>query len=669
MRLFIAEKSKTAEKIRQAIGTPFKFNEVGKSGNYPFGFYANEQGDVTIACQGHMIELCEPHDYNTDFKFWDFKHLPMFFEPLRFKEKDDKKAQLKMFKALLQKADTVVHCGDIDEEGQLIVDNIVQFYGFKGKVLRCWPTDETLQGFENALKKLTDNERFHPMGYQALARTAADQLLGFNITRALSLTHNQTLHVGRVKSPIMGLVAMRENAHNGHTETFYNVVTGQIVVDGITIPVTLDPPQDTPNNGKGAFIDENTALSVVESVNTVPQGIITQVVTEHFTKQAPMPFTAESLQKEAARILGFSPKETMDIAQEIKDAGYISYHRTDTATLPQAALKDVGQTLDKLSAGDAYNIVKSKLNRDNISRAWGSGDTEFTHHGIIPLANMPTLDKLEGKQRQLFDLIQNNYLAQFMPNYEYDTTTVQIKIGEYFVYAKAKIDTQTGWIEVLGKDSKGEEAGVDLRRLQESMTVQNLGFKNDKRKTKPPALYTNETLVHDIARAGRFSKDTQTREYFTQIVKDGGSAGLGTPATTAGIIEELFNNEYLANKGKSILLTDKGKKLVNLLDDRLRYPDLTAVWQLKMKKIQTLADVMTFIKEVQQYLIEPVVFGLKKHYTENAKTYQCPDCGQTMVFKSRTKKDGNPYYFYECTSCPCKIWAFADGNTQGKKMN
>lgn len=663
MRLFITEKPKQVQRLCEAMGGQWKKEVYAQStsGGKTYSQSISVLDDnVIISCRGHMIRLCEPHEYDEKLKDWSVEHLPFYFDKLKFAEKPEAKSTLKKIKELLQKADEVVHVGDIDDEGQLLVDNILRFYNYKGKVYRLWYQNETVAGFKKALDDLQDNKDFESMGYRALARSYNDQLVGFNLTRCYTELKGEVTHIGRVKSPIINLVVMRDYVNENFKKTPYFYVSGvaqSAKLDKFKVEYAIN--EDDPTDEKGRINDENFANALVKQYENSPLSLIS-VEKAEMSQSAPMPFDANTLQQMCAKKLNFSGDKTMQIAQKLKDKDLISYHRTDTKELSYDNYLESADTLSALKESgmfdDLFKLVDGKKNH----RAFAKKDSnkQFTHHGIIPLATVAD-DDLTDDELAVYKIIVESYLSLFMDDYKFIHYALifKTKDGKCKFKARFRRVLNSGF-KLAQKDDEDEEGenqiGGVIESLNENDIVHLAKLSNEKKMTKPPAIYTDASLLADIANAGQYSASKQLKEFFAKRAKENGgqAGGLGTPATVSGIVGELFEKGYLLKNGKKINASDKAKDLMKDMDGRLKYPDMTAVWHIKGENIKNMDDVMAMSKEIYDTMIVPIVNILKDEVSKNEQKYPtCPQCNNAPLKPTKKmSKDKKPYTLWSCSN-------------------
>lgn len=677
MRLIIPEKAKLMEVICEALssqGSKFTFIETGKDTDEKkvtrsVGYYWSEADQTAVASSvGHILDLPEPV---TKHQGWHMADLPLMFDvadgyviPPQFK------ARHAMFSALLKRATTVINAGDTDSEGQALVDNILRYHKYQGKVYRLWAENETVDGFKKAFANLKDNADYEYLGWQGVARAISDKAVGYNLTRVVTLVErskgqNETFHVGRVKTPMLGLVVRRDLAHENHKASFYYTITGTLTYPSGTYETAF-----TPNENTTLLVDEKNHLVNKEEVERFTQRLnsltcfpIVDYQIKTKKQNAPLPFNANTLQQEANKKLGLSPDETMDLAQQLKDAGYISYHRTDCEYI---STDDHAKVLAVVTdiINQRYNHIAPHLNPNRLGRMVNDeARSQMAHSAIMPLVIPP--QSLDKQQLQLWELIAERFIANYANPYASKDSKLFLNAdNQGFLTISSRELIDLGYKHVLGHtadDLTSALSVADIHALgQNPLTKPQLESKQVK--TQPPAYYSVATFLEDVATAGKYSKNPEIRDYFRTLITKGQGrqiGGLGTSATVMSIYKELIAGGYLSLKGKTLNATDKGKQLIALLDDNLTYPDLTALWHIEQQKIKDKKDVENFVEGTYSRYIIPFLEIIKLGYVA-PKSVSCPKCQGTMEQKKGTSKAGKSYSLFSCLSCSHSVWAKRD---------
>ncbi|MBP4043421.1 DNA topoisomerase III [Aeromonas sp. SrichE-2G] len=581
MRLFIAEKPSLGRAIADVLPKPHKKGE---------GFIETAQGDVVTWCIGHLLEQAEPDAYDAAFKQWRMDHLPIVPSQWQLVAKTKTKAQLAVIKRLIKQADCVVNAGDPDREGQLLVDEVIDFLGYpKTKpVQRCLISDLNPPAVRRALDKLRDNKEFVPLAVSALARSRADWLYGINMTRAYTLLGrkggcSELLSVGRVQTPLLGLVVRRDLEIEAFVpKPFYEVLAHLVTDNNERFSAKWLPSEACLpwQDEEGRVLNRALAAKVVERI----QGQSAQVeeVEEQARKQAaPLPYNLSSLQIDAAKRFGMDAKRVLDVCQSLYERHkLITYPRSDSRHLPSEHFNLAPQVREAIAAtapalARAVNEADGRIR----SKAWNDGKVD-AHHAIIPTEKRGNEGSLGADEAKLYGLIARQYLLQFYPPFEYNDSKVLLRLAGGLFQAKARRILKAGWKALLGveEDDDEEKAGT-LPALKKGEQLLCERGELLEKMTQPPKPFTDATLLAAMTGIARYVQDPEIRKTLRE------TDGLGTEATRAGIIDLLFKRRFLVRQGKSIKATSTGRALVQVLPASATTPDMTALWEQSLGQI------------------------------------------------------------------------------------
>lgn len=650
MRLFIAEKPDLAKAIVEGLG----------GGSRQNGFYHCGDDYVTW-CYGHMLQLFDPEDYDERYKQWNMADLPISHIPWKKKPSDDKKDQLKVIAALLKQADSVVHAGDPDDEGQLLVDEILEYYQYNRPVKRVLINDNNTKVVRKALDAMRDNKEFAGLSAAAEARSVGDQLYGYNLTRAYTLTardagYQGVMSVGRVQTPIVGLVVRRDREFEAHNKTFYYSIMGQFLINDIDFPTRYVVAENDPVDDKGRINDHAHALKIKEDIDGQPARILS-AETKQKEQHPPLLYNLLKLQTDASRKFGLKPNETKDITQNLRDKHkLITYNRSDCEYLSDEQHTDAPGVLAAIAkTAPMLSPVAQRADTNIKSRAFNSAKVS-AHHGIIPTEATADLSRLSDHEQKIYLLIARAYIAQFWPKHHYDQTDIVVEVKSYQFSARSKSTTQAGWLTLYKNDVGNEELasddndiGLDISALKNGQNGICTRADVEQKETKPRPLYTMATLLSDLTRVAKYVRDDRLRKLLIEKdkEKEGEHGGIGTPATRDTILTTLFERGYLAEKGKNIISTDTAKSFYDILPDQAKYPDMTALWHEQQSAIQNgVRDAKSFIDELMDYVSGEIDSVKQNGIGLKIKMYPCPKCKKPL---RRIKKKDNNQYFWGCT--------------------
>lgn len=595
MKLYIAEKPSLGRAIAAALPKPQKNHQ---------GYIALANGDVVSWCIGHILEQANPENYDPAFKKWQMAHLPIVPEQWQLKPKTQTRAQLTVLRKLVKQADAIIHAGDPDREGQLLVDEVIDFLKVpaqkKQNIQRLLISDLNLPAVKRSLANLQSNQLYMPLSISALARSRADWLYGINLTRAYTLQgqkagFNSVLSVGRVQTPLLGLVVRRQQEiSNFIAKNFYDV-HAHLQTDSQAKFIAKWQPSDACQpymDEEGRVLNKALAENVVSRINN-QTAVVSEVDEQQKKQAAPLPYNLSSLQIDAAKIYSLNAKLVLDVCQALYEKHkLITYPRSDCRYLPKehhaqakgiiAMLANADETYAKFAQG-ADSSLKSK--------AWNNAKVT-AHHAIIPTeksANKLTLNPFEKK---IYFLIVRQYLAQFYPVYQYNQSRISVLIAGGKFSANAKTPIAQGW-KVLFQRTKSKSNKVDqsdentecqlthqsLPKLVKGEQLQCLHGELISRMTQAPKQFTDASLLSAMTGIARYVSDNTIKKMLRE------TDGLGTEATRAGIIDLLFKRGYLERKGKNIHATAIGVSLINALPMAATLPDMTAHWEATLTNI------------------------------------------------------------------------------------
>lgn len=661
MRLFIAEKPELAKAIVEGLGGGQRQSGYFECGN-----------DCVTWCFGHMLQLFDPEDYDEKYAKWNMVDLPIAHIPWRKKPSKDKQDQLNTILALMDRADIVVNAGDPDDEGQLLIDEILEYGHCQVSVKRVLINDLNTKVVKKALNNLRDNTEFQGLSAAAEARSVGDQLYGYNLTRAYTLSargagFSGVLSVGRVQTPILGLVVRRDRQNESHKKSYYYTVIGQFDFNGASFPARYQIKDTDPVDTKGRLIDADQAQSIVDHVKNKPAKSIS-TDTHKKEQHPPLPYNLLKLQADASRKFGFKPDQVKEITQNLREKHkLITYNRSDCQYLSDEHHEDAAGVLQAVSeTAPLLSKVAERSDTNIKSRAFNT-EKVSAHHAIIPTEGTANFNDLRDEEQKIYMLIARAYIAQFWPKHKYDQTTIVVEIEGYQFAIRSNITTSSGWLSLYKNDADNEELqgeehdlSVDIRTVNKNDKGTCTDASSHKMETKPQPLYTMATLLSDLTRVAKYVKDDRLKK--SLIEKDKGKqgehGGIGTPATRDSIIATLFDRGYLAATGKKIISTQTGKEFYDSLPDQAKYPDMTALWHEQQKLIQNgELDQHSFVNELLEYVSKEIT-NVKTHGIGiKVKQYTCPKCGRQL---RRIK--GSDGFFWGCTgfddgckfSCPEK---------------
>ena len=615
--LVLAEKPSVARDIAKVL-------KCSQNGN---GFIAGSKYIVTWAL-GHLVTLADPEAYGDKYKQWRLEDLPMLPDKMQLVVIKQTAKQFGIVKSLLHRddIDELVIATDAGREGELVARWIIVKAGFKKPIKRLWISSQTdksiLEGFAN-LKPASQYENLY---HSALCRSEADWLVGLNVTRALTCKYNAQLSAGRVQTPTLAMIVQRENEiRNFKPQDFWTIQAG---FNGFTV-------QWKDKSGLNRIFDRSKAENIVSKVSC-QIGEVTSVNKELKKELPPLAYDLTELQRDANRRYSYSAKQTLNIMQRLYETHkLVTYPRTDSRYITEDIVSTLPERLKSIAVGSyakaAQNILRNKI---STTKRFVDNSKVSDHHAIIPTEQYVNLGTLNQEERNNYDLIVKRFLAVLSPAFEYEQTTVEVQSnGERFT-ARGKIVKAMGWKEIYSgaadddSDDDSDEKEQSLPDVKQGMKGKMDPVRLVNGKTKPPARYTEATLLSAMEHPGKFVEDKALREALES------SSGLGTPATRADIIEKLFSTFYIERKGKEIYPTSKGIQLVDLVPADLKSPEMTGKWEQQIAYIRKgRENHAAFISEMKHYatkLVQNVAMSSETFRHDNVTREKC-QCGKYLL--------------------------------------
>lgn len=581
MRLFIAEKPSLARAIADVLPKPHRRGD---------GYIACGNDQVVTWCVGHLLEQAQPDSYDSRYARWNLADLPIIPDKWRLQPRPSVAKQLKVIEGLLQQASVVVHAGDPDREGQLLVDEVLDYLQLpaekRQQVQRCLINDLNPAAVERAVSRLRENREFIPLCVSALARARADWLYGINMTRAWTLLgrnagYDGVLSVGRVQTPVLGLVVRRDEEIENFVPKDYFEVKAHIVTPKEERFVASWIPSDACEpwqDDEGRLLHRPLADHVLERINGKPAWV-TGYNDKRESETAPLPFSLSSLQIEAAKRFGLSAQTVLDCCQRLYETHkLITYPRSDSRYLPDEHFAGRHAVLNAIQAHQPDVSLPADFNADQKNRCWDDKKVD-AHHAIIPTARASRVN-LSDNEANIYGLIARQYLMQFCPDAVFRKCVIDLDIGGGRFVAKARFLAEAGWRALLGSKERDEENdGTPLPVVSKGDELLCERGEVLAKQTQPPRPFTDATLLSAMTGIARFVQDKELKKVLRA------TDGLGTEATRAGIIELLFRRTFLVKKGRYIHSTEAGRALIHALPEMAARPDMTAHWESTLTRI------------------------------------------------------------------------------------
>ncbi|MBQ1887645.1 MAG: hypothetical protein II166_03120, partial [Firmicutes bacterium] len=545
---------------------------------------------------GHLLTLKDPEDYDPKFAKWDLESLPIFFENWGKKPGAGKEERLALIGRLLKDAQCVIHAGDPDDEGQYLIDEILDWFAYKGPVLRLSTGDTTEGALRRALTEMKDNADFRGAGLSAHARAVADIMTGYNFSRYFTLKnpHIKMLTVGRVQTPALGLVVARDQAIEGHTKLTYQVIRVPVKVEGKTVTAVYEPAKDDPALEDGRITDREYAEDLADSLSDRDLDEI-RIAEKDITDQPPLPFNLVKLQTYASGKFGYDPSKVLEITQDLRDRhNAITYNRSDCQYLSEEQFAESPQTvrtvLENLS-GDPAGKIFERLPLDTKLHSKAFNDKNITAHtAIIPQRRRFDVSKLTEEERNIYLAIVKYYMAQFLPPAKKVRTSLEAPAEGGLLKASSTKIISPGYMQLIKPEKDDEEdRESELSAIPEGEYAGRTGkAEAEEKETKAPPRYTKASLNEDMTRIAKYVTDPRAKALLLAKDKDkkGENGSIGTSATRSGIIDTLEERGYIETRGKQIQSTQLGRELCRILPDQLKKPDMTGLWWAVQEEIR-----------------------------------------------------------------------------------
>lgn len=577
--LIITEKTSQAKDLRAALGDRF--------------------GQI-LPAEGHLLRLAEPDEVNAAWKSWSCALLkPVGLYPTRPAAQGNKPAKLRAISDALKRCDQVILATDCDREGQLIGQEILEHFGYRGRVLRALFTAQDPKTLRQAFAALKPNQELRPLYEAAVARQQADQIFNLSLTRTATKTllapgARGVIGIGRVKTPTLGIVCLRELEIRNFRPEDYFEIAATAKADGGVFTMRHAPPV------KHRIKDCARAEAICQAAVNYRAPLAVSV--KDCRQSPPKLFDLPSLQKTCGQRWGWTADKTLSIAQELYDGDgkkLITYPRAEARYLTENQIGDVpviASALTRLRGFAGLDVSQPVIRRGKSGHFCDRALGGVSHHAVVP--NVNVLDDLETRvarlsddEKRLFAIICRSYLAAIMPDYEYRQTVVTLEVAvpqasNAEFRAAGRIPLRAGWKAVYNaaEPDKDDEDEQTLPPLTDGERATLTEPRVEAKRTQPPPRYNEGTLIDAMQNAWRFVEALAMRERLKE------AKGIGTPATRAEIIKGLKRQSLLAADGKLVVPTEAGLQLFELLRGAapgLVDPGTTAEWEMQLDAVVT----------------------------------------------------------------------------------
>ncbi len=652
--LIIAEKPSVAADIARALGGFKKQADYFESDEY-----------VLSSAVGHLLSLAVPEEFDVKRGKWSFAHLPVIPPHFELAPIEKSENRLKTLLKLIRRKDVdgLINACDAGREGELIFRHIVRYANAKKPVRRLWLQSMTPAAIREGFEALRSDKEMLPLADAAVSRSEADWLVGINGTRAMTAFNSKEggfykTTVGRVQTPTLVILVEREEKIRGFSPRDYwevhatfGAAAGQYQGRWYDENFEKEQKQADPDARAERLWDSKRA----EAIRAKCQGRPGKVEEESkpTSQLSPLLYDLTSLQREANSRLGFSARMTLQLAQALYEKHKVlTYPRTDSRALPEDYLDTVKATLKAL-ADPRYKPLADKVLREKWvkpnKRVFNNAKIS-DHFAIIPTTLAPK--QLSEAEQKLYDLVTRRFLAVFFPAAEYMVTTRITRVEDEAFKSEGKVMVNAGWLAVYGKEAE-EEGAPSLVPVKPREGVKTVAIEVAANRTKPPARFTEATLLSAMEGAGKLVEDEELRAAMEQ-------KGLGTPATRAQIIEGLIDEEYVHRSGRELVPTPKAFSLFFALKhfgvDEITSPELTGDWEYKLKQMEQgrlpRQEFMDHIESMTRELVERIKKGEIPDTAFATVDQPCPRCGGIVQ---------ENYRRFQCLSCDFSLWKVLSG--------
>ncbi len=641
--LIISEKPSVARAIAACLGSPVKKDSYLQVGNYL----------VTWAL-GHLMELYDAEDYNRRYKKWSMDTLPIIPERFRLKVRAESGArrQYDAIRALVQRPDVtkIINACDAGREGELIFRYLYHHMEANQPVERLWLSSVVPDDIRDALAKLRPEADYDRLAAAASARSESDWLVGINATRAYTVRCNTLLQLGRVQTPTLALLVMREKEILEFLPQDFWEIPAELISEDLPYPALWTGPDGT------RLFDRDKAQAIVRKTRG-QTGTITRVTSKETRELPPLLYNLTDLQKDANRRFGFTAQKTLQVAQSLyEQRKLITYPRTDSHHLNQQVFAQSGAIFNALSKGPFASLLDLvPVPRANYGQRVTDDNKVSDHHAIIP-TTYPAKARLTDDEMRIYRLIVLRYLGAFCHPARYLEMLVETEIAAERFVTKGKTMLAPGWRSLYTKETDNDDDASPtpaLPALQQGAAARAVKVSLRKGQTKPPPRFTEGSLLGAMETAGK----ELSEEALKEVMKD---KGIGTVASRPQIIEKLKSAGYIVLQKRLLHPTEKGMQLIQMLPSRqLTSPELTGEWEFRLRQIERGEDTkkafMAAIRTFTESLVQDARAMIVSPQTPTLQTIgTCPACGAAVLENRKS---------YSCSGCPLVIWKRIAGKT------
>lgn len=650
--LIIAEKPSVGRDIANTLNINEKRN----------GYFENNKYIVTWAL-GHLVTNATPEQYDASYKEWKLNDLPIIPNKMKTIVISKTRKQFSTVQSLINnnKVKDIIIATDAGREGELVARLILDKAHNKKPIKRLWISSVTNKAIKEGFNKLQDGRKFNNLYHAALARSEADWIVGINATRALTTKYDAQLSLGRVQTPTIQLVQMRQNEINHFKpQTYY---TMKLNAAGLTFHCTK--PQSHP---------DKTVLESIKKAIDGQSGHIASISKTHKKAYPQQLYNLTDLQQDAYKRFHLGPKETLNTLQTLYERHkLVTYPRTDSNYLTDDMVDTLKDRLKAIMATSLKDMAKAQMSQTFSSKQRFVNNNKVSdHHAIIPTEVRPDINQLSQRESKIYMMIAQRYLENLMPPHEYEAIAIELKVGQHTFTFKDKVTTKLGFKAIY---ENKESINTQIDQLQKGTKLNVTKILIEEHETTAPPYFNEGSLLKAMESPQKFF-DLSDKKH-DKTLKDTG--GIGTVATRADIIEKLFNMNAIEARDGKIKVTSKGKQILELAPQKLTSPLLTAEWEEKLLLIeQGKYNASQFISEMKAFtnqVVNEIKESEQNYKHDNLTTTECPTCGKFMIKvktkngqmlvcqdpQCKTKKNVQRKTNARCPNCQKKMTLFGRG--------
>ena len=617
MKLVIAEKPSVAQSLAKVLGA-----------NKRCDGYLEGNGYIVSWCVGHLVELSPPEAYDETYAKWRLSDLPILPATWKYQVSASTRKQFGILKKLMKRDDveSLVCATDAGREGELIFRLVYHQAGCRKPFERLWISSMEDQAIKDGFAHLEPSTKYDALYEAALCRERADWIVGMNATRLFSCLYHQTLNIGRVMTPTLAMVVMRDAEIAAFKpKPFYTV---QLGLNGITA-------------ASRRFDEKGDAQQLLATCKETMKAVIKSMDRKEKTERAPLLYDLTSLQRDANRILGFTAQQTLDYTQALYEKKLVTYPRTDSRYLTEDMKPMLPSLISQVAEkiGVDASLLKSDDNTEIAVDVMCDSGKVSDHHAIIPTKTMCATDfaELPSGEKSVLQLIAVRLLCAAAPDHRYAEDTIVLTCGGEEFSKKIKTVLLGGWKDIWQrfypvKDKEKEAYTGPTLSPDAIVSLSQAEIKEGK--TTAPKHFTEDTLLSAMETAGT-----------EDIPEDAERKGLGTPATRAGTIEKLVQKGFMERKGdkktRYLVSTDKGNSLITVMPEQIQSASMTADWEQKLLRMEhgdyEAQDFMREITDMISGLVQnyEAVKGAETLMSDHKRVGACPCCQADVLEKQK----------------------------------